>query len=115
MSPEQVKGETSDPRTDVFALGVVPFEAVTGRRAFGGSAVPEVLAAILRDEPPPLESVQHGVPASLESVVRRCLAKRPADSFSSGRAVEAALETVLASLEPRRVSGARPLEPRGPW
>jgi WD40 repeat protein len=115
MSPEQVKGEVPDARTDVFALGVVLFEMVAGRRAFGGETAPEVLAAILRDEPPALGSLQAGVAASLETVVRRCLAKRRADRFSSGRAVEAALETVLASLEPSRVSGARPVEPRGPY
>jgi WD40 repeat protein len=114
MSPEQVKGEAPDARTDVFALGVLLYETVAGRRAFGGSTAPEILAAILRDDPPPLESVQHGVPASVETVVRRCLAKRPADRFSSGRAVEAALETVLSTLEPGRAA-ARPPEPRGPY
>jgi serine/threonine protein kinase/WD40 repeat protein len=115
MSPEQVKGETPDARTDVFALGTVLYELVTGRKAFGEGTAPEVLASILRDEPPPLESVQHGVPASVETVVRRCLAKRPADRFSSGRAVEAALETVLVGLEASRVSLTRPVEPRGPY
>jgi serine/threonine protein kinase/WD40 repeat protein len=115
MSPEQVKGETPDARTDVFALGTVLYELVTGRKAFGGGTAPEVLASILRDEPPALESQVHGVPGSLEAVVRRCLGKRPSDRFSSARGVEAALETVLAGLEPSRVSAARPLEPRGPY
>ena len=115
MSPEQVRGEPPDARADVFALGALLYEAVAGRRAFGGATPPEVLAAILRDEPPALASLQQGVPATLESVVRRCLAKRPADRFSSGRAVEAALETVLASLEPGRVSMIRAAEPRGPY
>ena len=87
MSPEQVKGQTPDLRTDVFALGAVLYEMVSGRRAFAGDTAPEVLATILRDEPPALESLQHGVPASVETVVRRCLAKRPADRFSSARAV----------------------------
>jgi hypothetical protein len=116
MAPEQVKGQTPDPRTDVFALGAVLYEMVSGRRAFGGDTAPEVLAAILRDEPPALESLRHAVPASVETVVRRCLAKRPADRFSSARAVEAALETVLASLEPGRLSVSRAAdESRGPY
>jgi hypothetical protein len=115
MSPEQVRGEPPDPRTDVFALGVVLYEMVAGRRAFGGTTPPEVLAAILRDEPPALGSLQQEIPAPLESVVRRCLAKRPADRFSSGRAVEAALETVLASLGPGRAPAVRAAEPRGPY
>jgi WD40 repeat protein len=115
MSPEQVKGQTPDPRTDVFALGAVLYEMVSGRRAFSGETAPEVLAAILRDEPPALESLQHGVPAAVETVVRRCLAKRPADRFSSARAVEAALETVLSTLEPSRISVSRAAESRGPY
>jgi WD40 repeat protein len=112
MSPEQVRGEAPDPRTDVFALGAVLYEMVAGRKAFSGTTAPEVLAVILRDEPPALAP---GVPAGLESVVRRCLAKRPADRFSSGHAVEAALETVLASLEPGRVPVTRAAEPRSPY
>jgi serine/threonine protein kinase/WD40 repeat protein len=115
MSPEQVKGETPDPRTDIFALGTLLYELLTGRKAFGGGTAPEVLASILRDEPPALEGQVPGVPASLEAVVRRCLGKRPSDRFSSARGVEAALETVLAGLEPSRVSLARPTEPRGPY
>jgi serine/threonine protein kinase len=99
MAPEQVRGQTPDPRTDVFALGAVLYEMVSGRRAFSGDTAPEVLAAILRDEPPALESLQHGVPAAVETVARRCLAKRPADRFSSARAVEAALETALSTKD----------------
>ncbi len=85
MSPEQVKAQTPDARTDVFALGTVLFEMVTGRRAFGGETAPEVLASILRDEPPAMESLQPGVPASLEAVVRRCLAKQPGGPLLVGR------------------------------
>ncbi|MGD8897569.1 MAG: protein kinase, partial [Acidobacteriota bacterium] len=115
MSPEQVKGETPDARTDVFALGTVLYEMVTGRRAFGGSTAPEVLASILRDEPPALESLVHGIPASLETVVRRCLGKHRSERFSSARELAGALEAALASVEPTRTGGARPLEPRGPY
>jgi len=76
---------------------------MSGRRAFAGDTAPEVLAAILRDEPPTLESLQHGVPAPVEAAVRRCLARRPADRFSSAREVEAALETILAAIETGRL------------
>jgi WD40 repeat protein len=115
MSPEQVKGETPDPRTDVFALGTVLYEMVTGRRAFGGGTAPEVLASILRDEPPALESVVHGIPVSLETVVRRCLGKHRSERFSSARELAGALEAVLASLQPTRATVGRPQEPRGPY
>jgi WD40 repeat protein len=118
MSPEQVKGETPDPRTDVFALGAVLYEMASGRKAFGGGTSAEILAAILRDEPPSLMSLQPGVPATLEAVVRRCLAKRPGQRFSSAKEVEAALETVLASLAPGAPTtrtGGGTGEPRGPY
>jgi WD40 repeat protein len=115
MSPEQVNGHRSDARADVFALGSVLYELVSGRRAFGGSTTAQVLAAILRDEPPSLMSLQHGVPASLEAVVRRCHGKRPSDRFSSGNEVAAALETVLASFEPSRRSGVALDTTRGPY
>jgi serine/threonine protein kinase len=115
MSPEQVKGEAPDARTDVFALGTVLYEMVAGRRAFSGATAPEVLASILRDEPPALESHVHAVPASLETVVRRCLGKHPGERFSSAREVAGALEAILASLEPSRTTGVRAEEPRGPY
>jgi WD40 repeat protein len=115
MSPEQVRGETPDARTDVFALGTVLYEMVSGRKAFGGGTAADVLASILRDEPRALESQVHAVPASLETVVRRCLGKHPGERFSSAREVAGALEAVLASLEPTRATGVRALEPRGPY
>jgi WD40 repeat protein len=115
MAPEQVRGEVPDARTDVFALGAVLFELVTRRRPFGGSSEGEVLAAILRDEPPAPSSLHPAVPPALDGVVRRCLAKPPAERFSSGREVAAALETVLASLGAGRFATARAPEMRGPY
>jgi WD40 repeat protein len=115
MAPEQVRGEVPDARTDVFALGAVLFELVTRRRPFGGSSEGDVLAAILRDEPPAPSSLHPAVPPALDGVVRRCLAKPPAERFSSGREVAAALETVLASLGAGRFATARPPEMRGPY
>jgi WD40 repeat protein len=113
MAPEQVRGETPDPRTDVFALGALLYELATGRRAFGGTTQGDVLAAILRDEPPAVTSLNPAAPPSLETVLRRCLAKRPAERFSSAVEVAAALEAVMASVGPGRA--ARPPERRGPY
>ncbi len=115
MSPEQVKGEPAVARSDVFALGAVLYELLSGQRAFSGATSAEVLASILRDEPSSLMTLRPEIPASLESVVRRCLGKHPAERFSSGNEVAAALETVLASFEPARSSGVKPPEPRGPY
>ncbi|MCG6926731.1 MAG: serine/threonine-protein kinase, partial [Acidobacteria bacterium] len=115
MSPEQVKGEPAGARTDVFALGAVLYELLSGRRAFGGQTAAEVLASILRDEPPSLMTLEGEIPASVETVVRRCLGKHPSERFSSGNEVAVALETVLASFEPSRATGVHPMEPRGPY
>jgi Tol biopolymer transport system component len=110
MAPEQVRGEPADARTDVFALGAVLYELVTRRRPFGGASEGEILAAILRDEPPAPSSIHSAVPPALDGVLRRCLAKPPSERFSSAREVAAALETVLASLGAGRSATAPPPE-----
>jgi len=115
MAPEQVRGEAPDARTDVFALGAILFELVTRRRPFRGSSEGEILAAILRDEPPPPSLLHPAVPPALDAVARRCLAKSPAERFASAREVAAALETVLASLGAGRFATARPPEILGPY
>ena len=91
MSPEQVRGLPADPRSDLFALGILLYEMLAGRRAFARESLAEASAAILRDEPPPPE---RPLPPGLERVVRRCLAKRPEDRFPSARELLFALETV---------------------
>ena len=85
MAPEQVKGEQADARTDIFALGAVLHEMVTGERAFDRETAPETMTAILREEP--LEPAETGVavPPALERVIRRCLEKRPEERYQSAR------------------------------
>ncbi len=78
MSPEQAQGKTVDARTDVFAFGLLLYEMLTGRRAFGGHSDAQALAAILRDTPPPIRSLRAEVDADLEQLVHRCLQKDPA-------------------------------------
>jgi serine/threonine protein kinase len=102
ISPEQVRGQHPGPRGDVFALGAVIYELVSGRRPFEGGTPAETLASILRDEPRPLASEARSVPAELEEVVRRCLAKDAGARYRTGREVAEALGAVLARLEPER-------------
>ena len=95
MSPEQVKGDAADPRSDIFSFGVVLYEMLSGRRAFGGDTAAEVMTAILKDDPPELTTPD--VSPGLERVVRRCLEKRPDERFQSARDIAFALEAVSAA------------------
>ena len=90
MSPEQVRGEETDARTDIFSFGAVLYEVVSGRRAFAGDSSIAVMHAILNDEPVDLPA---DLPPILESIVRRCLEKEPARRFQSASDLQFALET----------------------
>jgi serine/threonine-protein kinase len=92
MAPEQLRGEETDARTDLFALGCVLYEAVSGRRPFGGASAADVISAALKEEPPPLVAGDAPAPVAVQRVVERCLAKRPADRFQSARDCAFALE-----------------------
>jgi serine/threonine protein kinase len=82
MSPEQVRGEPVDGRSDIFSLGVVLWEMVTGRRPFSGDSPVETLSAILREEPPP-DPVLASLPSEFERILRCSLAKRPEGRYQS--------------------------------
>jgi Tol biopolymer transport system component len=85
LSPEQVEGREADARSDLWALGVVLYEMLTGRRAFFGTSAASVMAAILEHEPPSLRSVDALTPPSLDRLVRRCLARDPEARWQSAR------------------------------
>jgi Tol biopolymer transport system component len=85
MAPEQIEGAEADARTDIFAFGAVFYEMVTGRKAFTGRSAASLMGAILRDDPPPVASLQPLAPAGLERVVKTCLEKEPDDRWQSAR------------------------------
>ena len=91
MAPEQVQGQPADHRSDIFALGVVLYEMLTGHRPFGGSTTVETAAAILKEDPEPISVAAPAVSPALGNVVSRCLEKRPEDRFDSARDLSATL------------------------
>jgi TolB-like protein/Tfp pilus assembly protein PilF len=99
MAPEQVRGEPADHRSDVFALGCVLFEMVTGQRPFRRTAAAETMAAILRDEPPAISSGPGAPPPAFQRLVRRCLEKGPAVRYQSAGEVAVGLRTLRDALD----------------
>jgi len=83
MAPEQLEGKEVDARTDIFAFGVVVYEMATRKRAFEGKTQASVIGAILKDDPPPISSLQPMTPPALDRVVKRCLAKETDERWQS--------------------------------
>jgi hypothetical protein len=105
MSPEQVRGQVAGARSDLFSLGLVLYEMVSGKRAFTGDSAVEVMNAILKQEPPELEGA---LPPSLDRIIRRCLEKKPEERFQSAADLAFALESFSGSTERK----AQPEPPR---
>jgi tetratricopeptide (TPR) repeat protein len=99
MAPEQALGRQVDHRADLFSLGVVLFEMLTGRMPFEGTSPTEIVDRILHDTPPPPSRFTTAVPASLDAVVARALEKDPALRYQSARDMKADLREVAAHLE----------------
>ena len=100
MSPEQVRGEKVDTRSDIFAFGAILYEMLTGVRAFKRSSAIETLGAILKEDPPDLAESLPNVPPSLERLSRRCLEKDRELRFQSARDLAFNLETMSAMSTP---------------
>ncbi len=106
MAPEQVRGQPVDHRADLFALGAVLYEMLTGGRAFQKDTAAETMAAILREEPPDLAETGKLVPPGLDRMVRRCLEKDPHRRFQSASDLAFGLES-LSVLSGTGASPAR--------
>jgi serine/threonine protein kinase len=94
MSPEQVRGQRVDYRSDVFSLGLILYEMLSGRRAFHGDSAVETLNAILKEDPPELSGSDGHINPALERVVLHCLEKNPAHRFQSAGDVAFVLESL---------------------
>jgi len=129
MSPEQVRGDSADAPSDIFSLGCVMAEMLTGERPFARNSAAETMAAILRDDPPSLAPLatlndpNREIPPELEEIIHRCLEKTPEERFQSARDLAFDLRSLLtsssgtyraASGAHRRVTGEIPAMTTGP-
>ena len=110
MSPEQVRGEPVDHCSDIFSLGTILYEMISGRNPFRRETSPETLTAILREDPLELSASAPSISVAVDRIVRRCLEKRPEERFQSARDLGFALEAVSGPSDdvphPKEVAGA---------
>jgi len=109
MAPEQVRGETADPRTDIFAFGAVAYEMLSGQRAFRRDTTAETMTAILREDPPEVSNPLHPLSPALDRIVRRCLEKDANQRFQSAKDLSFAMSALSGSdTSASRVATAGP-------
>lgn len=118
LSPEQIEGQTQDGRSDLFSLGVVLYEMITGVRPFSGNSLGEVCAQILTANPVPPSKHTSAIPAAFDRIIARCLAKNPDERYQTGNDLARALYLVaragdkLTALPKRHYWFMRPAHPR---
>jgi len=121
MSPEQVRGEPVDHRSDIFAFGCVLYEMLTGKQAFERSSMVETMSAILTDEPDEISGTAPSTPLGLQRLVNRCLEKNPSRRFQSSADLAFALQALIESRNESQPSTPAPAipapapKPRSPW
>jgi len=121
MAPEQVRGQKTDHRADIFSFGAILYEMLAGKRAFNGASAADLMSAILKEEPPELGEAKSKISPALEKIVRRCLEKQPERRFQSasdlGFALEALSSTSSSSGAGRMAAALDATAPaeRGGW
>lgn len=115
MSPEQLRGKAVDHRSDIFSVGAILYEMLTGRRAFRGETEVDTITAVLLENPPEINLEQSGVPVSFQQIVRHCLEKEPENRFQSARDLAFALDTLANASGPIRLKPPRPQTKLVPW
>ena len=99
LSPEQARGQTVDLRSDIFALGIIFYEMLTGRRPFVGATVADVLSSVMKDVPPLVSSRRPDVPRELSRLVRLCLAKDPSRRLQSALDIRNELQELKREMD----------------
>jgi len=115
MSPEQLRGKAVDHRSDIFSVGAILYEMLTGRRAFRGETEVDTITAVLLENPPEINLEQSDVPTSFQQIVRHCLEKEPENRFQSARDLAFALGTLADASGPIRLRPPRMQTRIVPW
>jgi serine/threonine protein kinase len=115
MAPEQAEGKTVDARSDIFSLGIVFYEMLTGERPFGGETAASIVASILKDTPRPVRELQPGIPRELARLVHRCLAKDPIDRYQSAIDLRHGLEETKQDVDSGDMLASHPPVRRRSW
>ncbi len=105
MSPEQARGETIDARSDLWAVGVMMYQLLTGKRPFNADSIATLLLRITQEAPKPVGELRADIPASLRRVIARSMNKQPDKRFQSGSELSAALTRVLHEIDPEHTAG----------
>ena len=104
MSPEQARGDAVDPRTDLFSLGCVLYQLLTGKKPFDGPSLPVILMRVMQEDPPPPSKLQPGLPRGFDQILARALAKDRAQRYADGRAMAEDLLDAAAGKPPRHAA-----------
>src|SRR5258706_1948509 len=108
MSPEQAGGSPVDARSDLFSLGCVLYQLLTGKRAFDGPTLPAILMRVMKEEPPPPSRLVAGLPPAVDAIVRRALAKDRDQRYPDGKMLAEDIEDALAGRPPRHTDVTAP-------
>jgi serine/threonine protein kinase len=112
MSPEQIRSQNVDQRTDIFSLGIILYEMAAGKSAFTGASAPDVMSSILREDPPQLQSAE--LPPGLPFIVDRCLKKDPTNRFQTASDLAFAIRN-LSGIDMQARTSAKPARRSFRW
>jgi TolB-like protein/Tfp pilus assembly protein PilF len=104
MSPEQIRGEAVDQRTDIWSLGTVLYEMVTGERAFTGDKASDIVSSVLHDRPRPASEIRPGIPARIDAIIAKALTREIRQRYEQAELMINDLQALLSALDTDEVT-----------